>query len=187
MTRLDDAIERGRLALEEHLVRTQAPISPPMGIYSGNATGQHRLSDTVIEFCKGLWDIHNTRSNEVEAVRRRVDAETNNRDGFAAMKQHAREWDRTAIMEYHMGNITLEDQTGAIHWAIENGTSKIKLIESYIGEDHGEPTNLDTALRDIRSVQRVLKASGKDELQIAFIQNYWNFWDELDEDQLYEI
>ena len=186
MTRLDDAIERGRLALEEHLVRTQAPISPPMGIYSGSTAGQHQLSDTVIEFCKNLWDIHNTRSNEVEAVRRRVDAETNNRDGFAAMKQHARDWDRTAIMEYHMGNITLEDGA-AIHWAIRNGTSKIKLIESYIGEDVGMPTNLDTALRDIRSVQRVLRASGKDELQIAFIQNYWNFWDALDEDQLYEI
>lgn len=134
---------------------------------------EHQLSDWLREKCEGLWDIRSTRSGELrglDLLQARAHIQVN-------------EWTREDMLEYHMGTINTIDHD-AIHWALEVCTSKVAAIKYFI--DSGTPTTLEQAQLDLRCIEGMLNANGRDEMRWVFISQYYAFWCSMGE-EIYDI
>ena len=138
------------------------------------------MSDWLKNKCNNLWDIYNTRQLELKVLAR--NAELGNR--LTVQQERAKTWDRHAIMEYHMGNI-YASTNGAIKWALVNN-NKIKALKYYLIEI-GEGTTPEQMKYDLDCAKNILNADGQDEVKWAYIENMYNYWQCLDEEELYAI
>ena len=145
---------------------------------------EYQISDWLEGQCLQLWDIDNGRGAELAQVQ--LCAEQNRINGLTAQRAYVRDhWDKEAIMEYHMGNRTWASY-GTIKWALDLGTSKIKMLEYYLLE-LGENMTPEQAGKALFMGIKILEADNKDERMLAYITEQYEYWDSLDEDELYEI
>lgn len=161
MNEMDYAMENG---LRNEVQRILYTSRPP----------EHDISLALKVRCEALWDIRNTRKEELEDV------------AYDGLNNYVcNNWDRDAIIDYHMGTI-FQDTHDAIYWGIKEGSSRTKLINYFVNEQ-GTATDLDDANRIIRDVKRALEAKTRDDMIFAFVQHYHNYWNSVDTEILYEI
>jgi len=80
-----------------------------------------------------------------------------------------------------MGNLG----NGSLVYAISNITGKIGAIREIL--DGGTPNHLETAQMDLENIKNILTANNKDELILKYLENQFNYWNSLTDEELYEI
>ena len=147
-----------------------------------NRTVEIPISGWLKEKCAGLWDIYNSRSCDLERYAEEITGRRSLNEQKAYVK---RNWDVTAIMEYHMDNI-YASSSGAIKWAMER-KSKFAMIK-YLVEVGGSPSTLEVAQRDLSIMYNILeRADGMDEARWYLIQSDYTYWGQLGLEELYSI
>lgn len=132
--------------------------------------------------CSVLWDVYNTRSQELEDVADEADP----RNRLTFQKEYVREnWDATAMLEYHLGNLT--ERAGVIQGALsEAQKGRFEMIREELVEQ-GIGLTKEALERQIKNCQRYIVCKNREELTWAYIQNQYDFWDSLTDEELYEI
>lgn len=127
-----------------------------------------------------LWDIHNTKREELDEVARI--AESNRENGLEAMGRYVREnWNKQDLIDYYMGNIE-NRRSGSFYWANKVGKSKITLIKHYL--ENGIPTNLEEAVEDLKRVEAVLETSC---CKWFYIEDEFHYWNNMELEELMRI
>ena len=134
----------------------------------------HDISMHLRERCEGLWDIYNTKSDEIRGL------------DLHEARDYIREngWTRSDMLDYHMGSI-YTDTRCAIHWALQVCTSKVAAIKHYV--DAGIPVTLEQAQSDLRRIATMVYTDGKDEMMWAYIIQEYNFWNDMNDEEIYGI
>ena len=132
--------------------------------------------------CEALWDVYNTRSQELEDVADEADP----RNRLTFQKEYVREnWDATAMLEYHLGNLT--ERAGVIQGATtEAQKGRFEMVREELVEQ-GIGLTKEALERQIKNCQRYIACKNREELTWAYIQNQYDFWDSLTDEELYEI
>ena len=132
--------------------------------------------------CSVLWDVYNTRSQELEDVADEADP----RNRLTFQKEYVREnWDATAMLEYHLGNLT--ERAGVIQGALsEAQKGRFEMIREELVEQ-GIGLTKEALEWQIKNCQRYIACKNREELTWAYIQNQYDFWDSLTDEELYEI
>lgn len=145
---------------------------------------EHEISHELKARCANLWNIHTSTKQDLQNVS--DDAESNGENGLTAMREYVRnEWTRVDVLDYHMGNISTSSN-GAIKWALRTCKSKISALNECI-LDQGQPLTEEALKRTYRDAKRILEANGKDELLFAYIENQYDFWNSLSDEELFDI
>ena len=179
----EDIIEDGSEEMEVNLAEEFSNAMDVIRRRNGtdNNREDHEISDELQIMCMGLWDIYNTKSQELEEVGGSYDS-----GRLERMRNHVREnWSRQDMMDYHMGTLS---NNGTIKWAIRHAPNKIAAIDHYVSEDeHGIPQTIEQANYMLSLVKSVLAARGKDEVMFAYITNDYNYWNNLSDEDIYGI
>lgn len=142
---------------------------------------EHEISEWLKEKCLDLWDIYIDRYNEIEKI---GDTATSGYNRILLMDEYIKEnWDRKAMLEYRMGTIYKEDN-GVIHYALIHCISKISALNYILT---GTSNNFESASRRLNECKHILTARNKNELLLAHIQNIFNFWNSLTDEELLGI
>ena len=143
---------------------------------------EYEISPELRAKCERLWDITNNKIEELEET-----AGTWDGNRLFRMRSHISDnWSRQDMMNYHMGTI-FQGNNGTIKWALRNAPNKIKAIEYYTGEERGRPLTMDSFNTTFDEIQNILKATGKDEVMFAYMENEYNYWDSLPDTEFYAI
>ena len=146
--------------------------------YGGNMENEmrmlHDISPWLREKCEELWDIRNTRSDEIRGL--------NLHEARDYIRDNS--WTRNDMLEYHMGSI-YADTSCSISWALRVCTSKVAAIKHFV--DAGLPTTLEQAQSDLRRIETMVNADGKDEMMWAYITQEYNFWNDMNDEEIYDI
>ena len=160
-------------------------------IVTPSAARWHNPHDSTIEIecsewlkdkCREMWDIHNTRSYELE----KYATELSERRTISEQRQYVKDnWDRKKMLEYHMGNI-FSDTNGALKWAMER-KSKIAMLK-YILENGIGALNLHMANKDLNHMLEIINCDdGLDGARWIMIREEYSYWGNLDNDELFSI
>ena len=110
---------------------------------------EHEISPWLREKCEALWDIRSPISSEIRGL------------GLHEARDYIRDnsLTRNDMLDYHMGTIYLDD-SGSICWALRVCTSKVAAAKYFF--EGGEPITLEAALRDLKNIEAMLNAEGKE-------------------------
>ena len=144
----------------------------------------YELSPWIEQNCRNLWNMENRLGEELERHGDMVGADGGN--SLNAMKDMASGWTRQQCLDYHMGNNRKSGRgsTCSIKWAFQRCTSKINVIKELFEE---QPTTYELAIQDLKNIQRYLNTNNKDELIMEYINQEWEFWSRMTDDELKEI
>ena len=134
---------------------------------------QHEISMYVKDKCLDMWDIYNTRSEDL------LDMDFLDMIGYVEDN-----WSRQSCIDYHMGNI-YGDNSGTISWALKVCTSKISMIKQRV--EHYVPFDAEEMETELNYIKKIVISEGKDELILAYITQDYEYWDSLTDEELKQI
>ena len=142
---------------------------------------EFEISDGLKNQCSGLWSI----TNNLRSVLDEVSDSAEMGESLNDMKEYVlKNWCREDMINYHMGNIF--QRNGVVWWAMKF-KSKIQLLR-HVLDSAINPIKLEVANNDITLCVRILYSGNNlDHARFCFIQDTFNYYSAMSNDDLYEI